>query len=251
MQCLNPALVGLVIVAMSSMGCTSKTPLADIPEPALSVSIPDAPRTAIVTVSPGDETDWAGKSGKLLAANARATLNGVALTRRRGKSVADDFAYDRDCLVEFGATAEPIWKKGPGLSLEISDESATWKLELPTALAPRSFALLSSGPVRRGQRVALRWSPASDRFDTRVVGFEIYGASNGPGTGVVVHDIEVNEGELAFTVPLQREAVSSGPALLRVVGTTGIRPASGKCPLRECAVSVLYSVPPLPITLED
>jgi len=235
------------------MSCTSHTGLADIPRPALSLSIPGVPGTAVLLVVPGEKGFRAEGPCKLPAPSARATLNGAPLERRRGKHSGDDLTYDRDCLLEFGGASLAIPRSGAGVSLQISDDSATWNVEAPTAFEARSFTLVSpsDGVLRRAARVVLRWSPASDQLDARGIGVELYPASGGPGSGTAIRNLEVRADELSFTLPSGAGDVPwSGASFLRFLGTDHVKPKLDRCPLVECTVSVDFSVPTLAVTVE-
>jgi hypothetical protein len=161
-------------------------------------------------------------------------------------------AYDRDCIVEFGVPAEALLATGPRAVLEVADDSVTWRLEIPQAFAPRSFELVT--PVdeiaRRGERVTVRWSPSTDRIDRNAVAFELYRADAAPGTGAVIREIDVVDDTLSFTLPPRTGAAAwSGPALLRVLGTFGIKPAISACPVHRCSVHVAFTVSPVPFPM--
>jgi hypothetical protein len=244
-----------MVFAMSfHIGCESKMHLAEIAGPSLTLFVPEAPGTATVTVLPREQDIRLEGPCKLPAPKARATLNGVALARRRGKHVGDDMSYDRDCIVEFGVAAERVRKAGPGMFLELWDGSVAWKLEVPTAFAPRTFELLTPADaiVRPGARVTVRWSPSSDRIDGRSLGFELYRAESAPGTGITIREVDVRGDTLSFSIPSQAEQSGlRGAALLRVLGTYGVKPASSHCPVHNCSVTIAFNVPALAVTLED
>src|SRR5262245_11207691 len=248
-----PILGFSVLPVCSHAGCASETRLADIPSPSVRLFLPESPGTIQLRVVPGVEhSNWEGPC-KLPAPNARATLNGVSFKRLRGTHVGDDFKYDRDCIVEFEVAVDAIPKQGSGASLQISDDSATWTLEIPAAFAPRSFALVSPTDriIRRGERVAVRWSPSNDTIDWRGIAFELHRPESRPGTGTMIKNIQVRGEELSFTaLPGAGEAAWRGPALLRLGGTYSVKPALGACPVPSCSVTLSLSVPSLTVTLE-
>jgi hypothetical protein len=137
-------ILGFSVPTVSSQaGCASETRLADLPRPSLSLFLPEPPGTVQLRLLPDEKhINWEGPC-KLPAPKARATLNGVSFKRLRGKHLGDDFEYERDCIVEFEVAVDRIPKRNTGASLQISDDSATWTLEIPTAFAPRSLALVS------------------------------------------------------------------------------------------------------------
>jgi hypothetical protein len=247
-------IIGFSVLTMSShTGCAKETRLADIPRPSLSLFLPEPPGTVQLRVLPDEKHINLEGPCNLLAPNARATLNGVSLKRLRGKHVGDDLRYDRDCIVEFEVAVDAIPKKGTGASLQISDDSATWTLEIPTAFAPRSIALVSPTDrvIRRGERVVVRWSPSNDRMDWRGIAFELLRPDSRPGTGTMVKNVEVRGEELSFTpLPGDGEAPWRGPALLRFGGTYLVKPAFGACPVPSCSVTLALSVPSLALTIE-
>src|SRR5258706_14675163 len=102
-------IVGASILAMPfHAGCGSHMRLAGIPNPSLSLFLPEPGGNVLVTVLPQEkDVQWKGPC-KLPAPNARASLNGVPLTRLRGTHVGDDMAYDRDCIVEFGGAFDSV-----------------------------------------------------------------------------------------------------------------------------------------------
>jgi hypothetical protein len=199
------------------------------------------------------ENELAKVPCKLPAPKAKATLNGAPLERRRGKHALGDLAYDRDCLLEFGVPSNAIPRRGSGASLQISDDSASWSLEAPTAFEARSFALVkpSDGVLHRGERVVLRWSPASDQMDVRAIGVELYPATRGPGSGTAIRNLEARGNELSFTLPASAgELWWTGASFLRFLGSRNVTPKIPRCPARECTVRVDFAVPTLAVTVE-
>jgi hypothetical protein len=236
------------------VGCAPKVRLVDIPEPALNLNIPESGGTAVVMVFSAKAPFGHGRPCKLPAPDAKATLNGVPLERRRGEYRSDDFGYDRDCIVELGVPAAAIRRTGPSVTLRLSDASTTWQLEVPTAFSPRSFTLVTphDGVLRRGTRVVVKWSTPSDQIYVNGIGFELYRADLGPGSGTQVRDIDVRGEELSFTLrPSSGDAAWAGPAFLRLLGPNHIDPAVTRCPVQTCNVGVHYVVPPVAVTVRE
>ena len=197
------------------------------------------------------ERPWSRSDCPLLAAETRATLNDVPLERQRGMQASDDFAYNRDCLVEVSGPIGSISKTSPAASLRIWDETTSWRFEMPTAFAPRSFELAfpSQAVSKRGDMVALVWSQPSDDFDPSPA-FELMRADSEPGSGTVIREIETDGEVVEFTIPLASEAKSAwnGPALLRFAHPD-VEPAQGPCPVDTCHLDLHFAVPSLPITI--
>lgn len=219
----------------------------------LSLSIPDASGTVVVHVMPRESGLRTRGPCKLPAPNAKATLNGVSLERRRGKSASDDFAYDRDCIVEFAMSGANLPRTGAGAVLHLFDESASWTFELPKAFSQRSFTLAapSNGVLHRGERVVVKWSPADDQIDARGVGFELYRSEAELGNGNVFRDIDVRGDELSFTIPADTRQPWQGRGSLRFLGYDSVKPASKGCPVEECVANVSFVAPPIAVSMED
>src|SRR5579859_2286626 len=251
-----PAL-GLSILTMSMsshIGCASQARLSGISRPSLTLFVPESGGTAVVRVFPQEKDIEVKGPCKLPAPDARATLNGLSLTRMRGRHVGDDMAYDRDCIVEFAAPIDLVPKAGVGASLKISDDSATWTFEVPTAFAARSITLVAPehGIMRRSERVLVRWSPSSDRIDAAGIAFELYRVDAEPGTGTRIRDIDVRGNEPAFTVPPSvGDPAWKGPAWLRFLGPFHVKPALGACPVSSCSVTLGFDVPSVAVTVEN
>jgi len=234
------------------MGCGSKVKLAAIPSPYLSLYLPTQGDTVGLRILPHARLE---DDCKLLAPDTRATLNGVALERMRGEQHSDDLAYNRDCIVEFTGSIDAIPKPSPRASFRIWDDSASWNFELPTAFAPRSFALVSPNRpnIRRGEKLSLKWSTPSDSLDRRWIGFELYRAGSAPGTGTAVQDVAINGADLSLTIPTTSESDKAwnGAGLLRFFGPEGVKPELKSCPVGSCSVTMDFSVPALPVTVEN
>jgi hypothetical protein len=218
----------------------------------LLLSIYEPPGTTRLTVIP--ENAPAKGPCKLPAPKAKATLNGAPLERQRGKYAFGDLMYDRDCILEFTVASNAIPRQGSGVSLQITDDSATWMLEVPTAFETRSFTLVkpSDGVLRRGKPVVLRWSPASDQMDVRGIGVELYPATGGPGSGTAIRNLEVRDDELSFTLPSNAgDRAWAGPSFLRFLGGRHVTPKLRRCPVRTCTVSVDFAIQPLAVTVGD
>jgi hypothetical protein len=219
----------------------------------LTLSIPEPANMARVVVLSRDASFQSRAPCTLPAAGAKVTLNGRPLERLRGKPTSGDLMYDRDCILEFAIDPGAIRKSGPAASLQISDESATWSVEVPSAFAARSFKLSTPNDpvIHRGQRVVLKWTPADDPIDPRDVGIELYRAGDRPGSGTAFRNIEVRGDELSFVIPPSSAAGDwTGPAVLRLLGGY-LHPAVRHCPVRECDVIVQVDVPPLAVSVED
>lgn len=234
-------------------GCSSPTRLADFPDPELTVRLSQEHREVIVKIVPRRDVLPESESPcKLRAPKARATLNGVALTRQTGRREGNDRFYDLDCLVQFSAPGGAIPVTGNGATLVVEDGSTTWTFQIPEALTPRRLTIVSpaDGIIRRGQDVAMQWSPASDRIGE--VEFELYGGELQPGKGMVIHQVAARgDGRLVFTLPATIPSGLHGGAWLQLRGPAQVAPASGPCPVGSCSVSLWSSVPPVPMKLED
>jgi len=179
----------------------------------------------------------------------------VALERMRGEQHSDDLAYNRDCIVEFTGSIDAIAKPSARASFRIWDDSGSWNFDLPTAFAPRSFALVSPNRpnIRRGEKILLQWSTPTDRLDRRWIGFELYRAGSAPGTGTAAEDVTINGADLSLTFPATSEGDKkwSGPGWLRFLGTPGVKPELLPCPVTSCSVTMDFAVPSLPVTVEN
>jgi len=155
----------------------------------------------------------------------------VPLERQRGIQASDDFAYNRDCLLELSGPISSVPKASPDARLRIWDDTTSWRFEVPTGFAPRSFELAYPGePIsKRGDIVALVWSPPNDDLDPNWIAFELLRPDGMPGSGTAIRDPEISGAWIQSAIPAASEPNSSwtGPALLRFLGTLGVKPAQG------------------------
>ncbi len=248
-------IAGVMLALCVEVGCGSKVNLAKISNPHLSLYLPTDSGRVVLSVVSATEPLPDTKKCELVARGARATLNGVPLKRERGQFASDDLAYNRDCSVEFTIPIASVPRTGDGATLQISDDSVTWTLELPTAFAPRTFTFrdASRQAVKRGSELSLRWSPPSDHLDPTWIALEIQRAGSEPGTGFVARDIKIDGAELSFRIPPTTAPSSawSGPAWLRFLGTPGVKPKLGPCPVTSCSVTMQFDVPSLALTVEN
>jgi hypothetical protein len=184
------------------------------------------------------------------APRARASVNGIAMTRIRGAIRSSNYAYDRDCAIEFGfgppievktgSASEPV-QMGRALPrstlaseralVSIEDDSSRWIWEISEAFADRrlSFEMPQNGTLTRGREVRLRWSPASDRLGEQV-NVEIERSATArqevPATA--------RGNRISFIVPSDLAAAFDGPVAIRLRAT--VVPATGACPVSTCRV---------------
>jgi hypothetical protein len=206
----------------------------------LTINVPNAP------------VDSKRRRCLLPAPRARASLNGIAMTRIRGVYRGGDLTYDRDCLLEFGfgppvdvklpAGREPVQMGGalPASALtpdravvRIEDDSARWTWEIPDAFSQRrlSFESPADGTISRGSKIVLRWSPASDQLGPQVT-VEIERSA----TTRQELSAKNETGRIAFTVPSNLPPAFDGPATLRV--HAAVSPGTGPCPVSSCQISL-------------
>jgi len=246
--------VVVLIGECSAFGCRPKSHLADITRPRLNLYLGNEENIARVMVIVGDRP-WSRSDCPLLAPEARATLNDVPLERLRGIQASDDFAYNRDCLLELSASVSSLPKPHAAARLRIWDSTTSWLLELPNAIAPRSFGLEYPGQAisKRGDRVALVWSQPNDDLDPSQIAFELLREGSDPGSGTVISDPEISGASIQLAIPTVAEPDSawSGPALLRFLGTASVKPEMGPCPVDTCHVDLNFSVPSVPITIAN
>jgi hypothetical protein len=239
-----------VVAACASLGCRSKSQLAAIAKPQLSLSLLSTAKVMVVpSEAPFDKDDC-----PLLAPETRATLNDVPLVRQRGIHTGDDFAYNRDCILELSIPVGSIPRTQHGARLRIWDDATSWLFEVPTAFAPRSFELAypTQAVSRRGAEVTLVWSTPSDDLDPTWIAFELMRADGEPGSGTTIRNPEIDGKFIRFTIPLaEGQAAWSGPALLRFLGTPGVEPAQEQCPVDACSVELDFKVPSLPIQVAE
>jgi hypothetical protein len=242
---------GVALVAVfSGLGCGPQSSLAALGKPQLALSLHD---TARVTVIPGDAILGRGDCA-LLAPQTRATLNDVPLVRLRGVQTSDDFAYNRDCLVELAVPLSAVPRTDPGARLRLWDDSTSWLFEVPTAFAQRAFTFVdpSQAVAKRGDEIELFWSTPSDTLDPSLVAFELLRAEDKPGEGTAIREPDISGALVAFELPAATTGQAwSGPARLRFLGTQGVEPMHPACPVDTCSVDLAFEVPTLPLTLED
>ncbi len=245
----------LVMTLAASMllgaGCSSRPSLADFPDPELTVRLDPRDRNAVVTILPRKDVLPESQSPcKLPAPKARATLNGVPLTRQTGRRGGNDRFYDFDCVVSFTSSGQTIPDSNEAATLRVEDDSAVWTLAIPEAFALRRLALVSpaGGVVHRGGDVVLQWLPVSDHIaDVTVV---LQAGAQESTDSVAVRGVKVlANGGLALHVPESLSAGWRGRAWIR--GTAQVNPRIGPCPARRCSVTVLPPQASISVALED
>jgi len=244
--------VAVAVLALCPLlGCRPKSSLGGIARPDLALYLGDTARVMVVA----KDAPFSRNDCPLLAPDTRATINDVPLVRLRGIQASDDFAYNRNCLLELSAPRGSIPKSYPTALLRIWDDTTSWLFEVPTAFAQRSLELAYPGQAvsKRGDRIALAWSPPSDDLDPTRIAFELMHADGRPGSGTVIREPEISGASLELVIPAAAgpNDAWSGPALLRFLGTPGVHPALGPCPVDTCSVDLHFEVPSLPITITD
>jgi hypothetical protein len=255
--------------------CTPQTELKDLSGGALALSFVDSRLIVYVhppAKRPGPDEPRRNECPKL-AMNIKASFNGVPLKRLTGIYASGDLTYDRGCMLELAFPGEldsdrggpvelagtiPAAARSPAAGLlRIEDESATWKLSVPDAFTTRTLTLESpTGPgqptLRRGDRVVLRWSPATD-VHSKPKGLRLL--LQPPGRpleeAVMVESaaLTIDGDRLSFTVPSDAPEQLNGPIELQPLRPYGIVPKLLGCPVKECDVWISPRLPPLHATL--
>jgi hypothetical protein len=244
-------IVVALLAACSALCCRPKSQLAGIAKPQLSVSLRNTVRVMVMS----SEAPFTTSDCPLLAPDTRATLNDAPLQRLKGMQSSDDFAYNRDCLLELAGPLSSVPRDYPAASLRVWDDSTSWRWEVPAAFVPRSFefAYPSQAVSKRGDRVALLWSPPTDDLDSTRIAFELLRKDARPGTGTPIRNPEIGGASLEFAIPSPGgpDEAWSGPGVLRLLGTNGVEPAREECPVESCSLNLDLEVPSLPITITD
>ena len=227
--------------------------LTDVISPSMDIAIMNsvAESSLGLTVEvPNYPVDTKRRRCILPAPKTRASVNGIAMTRIRGAIRSSNYAYDRDCAIEFGfgppiavktgSAPEPV-QMGRALLrstlaseralVQIEDDRTRWTYEIPEAFADRrlSFEMPQSGTLTRGHEVLLRWSPSSDRLGEHVI-VEI--ERNPTARQEVPATAEGNR--ISFIVPSDLAGAFDGPVAIRLRAT--VVPATGACPVSTCRV---------------
>jgi hypothetical protein len=173
----------------------------------------------------------------------KATLDGVEMTRLRGK-VEGENGYDRDCNVyEFTMDAARVEQK-PTNTLVITDGTNTFTMDVAHLFDPRTVTP-SATTVKPKDSVTLAWSPGTDVLAPKGdFGIELKGGDK--PVFVRRTDLVIGAGTVTFTMP---EGVS-GEVTATVFGTMTMQPAVTKCEgAHTCGVSRAYDVPPFQLTV--
>jgi hypothetical protein len=229
-----------------------------------------SPSNMALYVHPHASTKGGTKSDlRKLSTNAKASFNGRPLKRLTGIYAMGDLTYDRDYLLEFAFPGNSYSDRGgpetelPGpipaaarstaaAQVRIEDASATWTLTVPDAFTPRTITLESpvGRELRRGDRVILRWSPASDVLLGKYLRLRLQPPAQ-PGEGVVIgsDSLSIEGDRLTFTVPHDVPERLTGPLQIQVLGPSEFEPKRSACPVAECDVSIQSSMDALNATL--
>lgn len=200
--------------------------------------------------------------------NVKASFNGVPLKRLTGIYAFGDLTYDRGCMLELAFPGElhsdrggpevehagpiPAAARSPAAGLlRVEDESATWKLSVPDAFTTRTLTLESptgSGQptLQRGDRVVLRWSPATD-VHSKPIGLRLQPPGRPLEEAVTVESaaLTIDDDRLSFTVPSDAPEQLNGPIELQLLGPYGVAPKLVGCPVMTCQVWISPRLPPL------
>jgi hypothetical protein len=268
------------------LACTPQTHLKDLSGGELALSFVDdvgevdggvGPRARLIVYihpdrkRPGPDEPQRPECPKL-SMNIKASFNGVPLKRLTGIYAFGDLTYDRACMLELAFPGEldsdrggpevelagpiPMAARAPAAGLlRIEDGSATWKLSVPDAFTTRTLTLESPpGPgqptLRRGDRVVLRWSPATD-VQGRPMGLRLQPPGRPLEEAVTVESaaLTIDGDRLSFTVPSDVPEQLNGPVELQLLGPYGFAPKLLGCPVKKCQVWISPRLPPLRATL--
>lgn len=264
------------LLVFAPLACTPQTQLKDLSGGELALSFVES--TLIVYIHPAAKRPRPDEPRRTecakLSMNIKASFNGVPLKRLTGIYAFGDLTYDRGCMLELAFPGEldsdrggpevelagpiPAAARSPAAGLlRIEDGSATWKLSVPDAFTTRTLTLESpTGPgqptLRRGDRVVLRWSPATD-VQGKPTGLRLrLQPPGGPLEGTVTVEsaaLTIDGDRLSFTVPSDAPDQLNGPIELQLLGPYGVAPKLLGCPVTTCQVWISPRLPPLQATL--
>jgi hypothetical protein len=262
------------LLVFAPLACTPQTQLKDLSGGVLALSFVDSRLTVYVhppAKRPGSDEPRRNECPKL-AMNIKASFNGVPLKRLTGIYAFGSLTYDRGCMLELAFPGEldsdrggpevelpgpiPAAARSPAAGLlRIEDESATWKLSVPDAFTTRTLTIESpTGPgqptLQRGDRVVLRWSPATD-VQSKPIGLRLQPPGRPIEEAVMVESaaLTIDGDRLSFTIPSDAPEQLNGPIELQLLGPYGIVPKLLGCPVKECDVWISPRLPPLQATL--
>jgi hypothetical protein len=218
-------------------------------------------------LAPDDERKVPVSKCRLPAARARATFNGRPLARLTGIFADVDNRIDRDCLLELafpgptgpggtklaGAVPESVRARGPA-ALRIDEGDTHYALEIPDAFSRRALTFVSpaDGVVRAGQRVTLRWQPATDDISEAEITLRRTGSDGEEAFVDIARDaLTIRDDQIAFTIPAQLPPTFRGK--IEILGLPALKPRSGPCPVDHCSIKLIMDatdVMPLPARLE-
>jgi hypothetical protein len=248
--------------------CSPNTRLEDLRGAALALKL-SASSVSLYIHPPAHSKGGTKAELRKISTSAKASFNGQPLKRLVGIYAVGDLAYDRAHMLEFafpgslmrdrgGPETEhpgpiPAAARSTGAALvRIEDASATWTLTVPDAFTSRTLSLESpaGNEFRRGDRVVLRWSPASDVLLGKYLRLRLQQPGRA-GEGVVVGSdgVTIEGARLSFTVPHDVPEHFTGPIQLQVLGPSVFEPKRSACPVASCQVWIEASIDAFSATL--
>lgn len=248
--------------------CSPNTRLEDLRGSALALKL--SASSVSLYVDPHAQSKGGTKAElRKISTSAKASFNGQPLKRLAGTYAVGDLSYDRGYMLEFAFPGGLMRDRGgpetelPGpipaaarstaaALVRIEDASATWTLTVPDAFTSRTLSLESpaGSEFRRGDRVVLRWSPASDVLLGKNLRLRLQRPGHA-GEGVVIGSdgLTIEGDRLSFTVPRDVPEQFTGPIQLQVLGPSVFEPKRSTCPVAWCAVWIAASIDALSATL--
>lgn len=173
-----------------------------------------------------------------------AKLDGVELTRLRGKVKTETLSYNRDCNVFEYELTPWTGPTGPTSTLEVTDGESTARMVVDNLFAPRTVTP-EAAEVPVGGEVVLTWSPATDVFDPKA---DVSVILTREGESPRTVQAAAADGKVRFTLPAD---LGAGPLSIEPTGTRFIQPHVAKCDwVVSCTVSRAYTVAPVAITVK-
>jgi hypothetical protein len=248
--------------------CSPNTRLEDLRGAALALKL-SASSVSLYVYPPAHSNGGTKAELRKISTSAKASFNGQPLKRLAGIYAMGDLTYDRGYMLEFAFPGSLMRDRGgpetelPGpipaaarstaaALVRIEDASATWILTVPDAFTSRTLSLESpaGSEFRRGDRVVLRWSPASDVLLGKSLRLRLQQPGHA-GEGVVIGSdgLTIEGDRLSFTVPRDVPEQFTGPIQLQVLGPSVFEPKRSSCPVAWCEVWIDASIDAFSATL--